>query len=188
MSSGGMLMNHKYVLNESITGEDLRQVRKLLNMTQKEFAVFANASKRTVENWEMKDEPIKGPIVTLVEILRRHPEIAGKLELPETRLKLRLWYMYEDMVCTVIDVDEPKRDIKIRNYIDDPLFRAFGKNTEPGFEDYEEFLKSRCFPETRDKIKLELKRLGIPFYDPILIIEKTEGRMAEDKFWIRIER
>ena len=28
----------------------------------------------------------------------------------------------------------------------------------------------------------------VPFYDPIMIIEKTEGRMAEDNFWIRIER
>ena len=181
-------MAKEYVISESITSEDIRYVRQLLNMTQKEFAVFANASKRTVENWESKDEPIKGPIVTLVEILRRHPEIAEKLKVPKTRLKLRLWYMYEDMVCTVIDVDELKRIVKIRNYIDDPLFRAFGKNTEPGFEDYEEFLKSRCFPESRDKIKLELKRLGIPFYDPILIIEKTAGRMADDKFWIRIER
>ena len=25
------------------------------------------------------------------------------------------------------------------------------------------------------------------FYDPFLIIKKTEGRMAEDDFWIRIE-
>ena len=181
-------MAKEYVINESINGDDLRRLRQLLGMTQKEFAVFTNASKRTVENWESKDEPIKGPIVTLVEILRRHHEIAEKLEIPETRLKLRLWYMYEDMVCTVIDVDEPRRIVRIRNYIDDPLFRAFGKNTEPRFEDYEEFLKSRCFPETRDKIKLELKRLGVPFYDPILIIEKTEGRMADDKFWIRIER
>ena len=46
----------------------------------------------------------------------------------------------------------------------------------------------RCFPETRDKMKLELKKLGIPFYDPMLIIEKTQGRMAEDEFSIRIER
>ncbi len=188
MWSGGITMAKEYVINESINGDDLRRLRQLLGMTQKEFAVFTNASKRTVENWESKDEPIKGPIVTLVEILRRHPEIAEKLETPETRLKLRLWYMYENMVCTVIDVDEPRRIVRIRNYIDDPLFRAFGKNTEPRFEDYEEFLKSRCFPETRDKIKLELKRLGVPFYDPILIIEKTEGRMADDKFWIRIER
>ena len=28
----------------------------------------------------------------------------------------------------------------------------------------------------------------VPFYDPFMIIEKTEGRMAEDDFWIRIER
>ena len=34
----------------------------------------------------------------------------------------------------------------------------------------------------------QLEGLGIPFYDPILIIEKTAGRMAEDDFWIKIER
>ena len=43
-------------------------------------------------------------------------------------------------------------------------------------------------PESRDKMKLILKDLGLPFYDPIMIIEKTEGRMEEDDFWIRIER
>ena len=53
---------------------------------------------------------------------------------------------------------------------------------------YVEFLESRCFPESRDKIKLVLKDLDLPFYDPFLIIEKTEGKMAEDDFWIRIER
>lgn len=37
-------------------------------------------------------------------------------------------------------------------------------------------------------MKLILKDLGLPFYDPIMIIEKTEGRMAEDDFWICIER
>lgn len=183
-----MAMVKDYAINESITGEDIKRIRQILHMTQKEFAEFANCSRRAVENWETKDEPIKGPIVTLVEILMRKPEIVEKLKVEENHLKLRLWYMYENMVCTVIDVDEPKRIVKIRNYIDDPLFRAFGINTEPSFEDYEEFLRSRCFPESRDMIKLELKRLGIPFYDPILIIEKTEGRMADDKFWIRIER
>ncbi len=50
------------------------------------------------------------------------------------------------------------------------------------------FLQSRCFPPERDKIKLQLEALGIPFYDPLLIIEKTEGRMAEDHFWLKVER
>lgn len=50
------------------------------------------------------------------------------------------------------------------------------------------FLESRCFPKSRDKMKLILKDLDLPFYDPLMIIQKTEGRMAEDHFWIQIER
>ena len=63
-----------------------------------------------------------------------------------------------------------------------------GTLKEPTYEDYEAFLESRCFPKSRDKMKLILKDLDLPFYDPLMIIQKTEGRMAEDHFWIRIER
>ena len=73
-------------------------------------------------------------------------------------------------------------------YTDNLIFRAFGKNEHPNFAEYEDFLSARCFPAERDKMKLMLKELDIPFYDPLLIIEKTKGRMAEDDFWIKIER
>ena len=152
------------------------------------MACFLRCSKRTVENWETKADKITGPIVTLLEILIRHPEQAKALELPAERMRLRLWYYYENMVCTIIDVDELNRRVQIRNYTTTPLLLAFGINTEPTFEDYEAFLASRCFPESRDKMKLQLNELGIPFYDPLLIIEKTNGRMADDHFWLRIER
>ena len=99
-----------------------------------------------------------------------------------------IWYMYEQNVCTLIDVNERERKVKIKNYTDKIMFRAFGVMEEPDYNQYIEFLESRCFPESRDKMKLILKDLGLPFYDPIMIIEKTEGRMAEDNFWIRIER
>ncbi|SKA68991.1 putative transcriptional regulator [Eubacterium uniforme] len=181
-------MSKKYVVKEYLTSEDIKKVRETLAMTQKEFAEFVNCSKRTVENWESNGENIKGPIVPLVEILMRQPGFVKKLEIPNKKLKLRLWYMYENMTCTIIDVDEVSREVKIRNYVDNTLYRAFGVNTEPSFEEYEDFLESRCFPRSRDKMKIELKKLGIPFYDPIMIIEKTEGRMADDKFWIKIER
>ena len=177
-----------YVINKSINGKDVKRMRTLLGMTQKEFAEFVCASKRTVENWENSEGEITGPIVTLSEILLRYPQMVQKLEVPPKGRGLRLWYMYENTVCSVIDVDELARQVKVYNYIDNPLWRAFGVNTEPTYEDYEEFLESRCFPRTRDKIKLELKKLGIPFYDPIMIIEKTEGRMADDPCHIRIER
>lgn len=179
---------NKYVISEYITGEDIKKVRALLGMTQKEFASFVRSSKRTVENWESNNNTISGPIVPLVEILLRKPELAAKLMVPNKEKGLRLWYMYENTVCSVIDVNELERSVKVYNYIDNPLYRAFGVNMEPNYEDYEEFIESRCFPRNRDKIKLELKKLDIPFYDPIMIIEKTEGRMAEDHFWIKLER
>ena len=96
--------------------------------------------------------------------------------------------MYGQNVCTLIGVNEQERKVKVKNYADKIMFRAFGIVENPDYDQYLEFLKSRCFPESRDKMKLILKDLELPFYDPILIIEKTEGRMAEDDFWIRIER
>lgn len=154
-------------------------------MTQKEFA---HVSKRTVERWEYSKEEITGPITVLADIMIKNLDLPDKLRIPEKKYKFRLWYMYHGFVCTIIDVDEMERRVAIHNYIANPIYRAFGVNSEPTFEDYEEFVKSRCFPETRDKLKLELKKLDIPFYDPIMIIEKTKGRMADDDFWIRIER
>ena len=85
-------------------------------------------------------------------------------------------------------MNEPERKVKAKNYTDKIMFRAFGVVETPDYDQYLEFLESRCFPSSRDKMKLILKGLDLPFYDPMMIIEKTEGRMAEDDFWIRIER
>lgn len=100
--------------------------------------------------------------------------------------------MHKDTVCTLIDVDERKEIISIKNYTKNytknKQFRAFGANENPSFLDYQEFLKSRCFAESRDKLKIILKDLNLPFYDPFLIVERTQGRMAEDDFWIKVEK
>ena len=101
---------------------------------------------------------------------------------------MRMWYMHEQEICTLIDVDELRKRVRIKNYTDNIMFQAFGNLKEPTYEDYEVFLESRCFPKSRDKMKLILKDLDLPFYDPLMIIQKTEGRMAEDHFWIQIER
>ena len=181
-------MNVSYVIPPFLTGADIRRARESLGMTQKEFAAFLGCSVRTVEHWETKADKITGPVVTLLEILLRKPSWVSRLALPKDHLKMRIWYMYHHMVCTIIDVDELNREIAITNYVDNPLYRAFGVNPAPDYEDYEAFLESRCFPRTRDKLKLELKKLDLPFYDPLMIIEKTEGRVAEDDFWLKVER
>ena len=177
-----------FAVSQCLYADDIRKIRKKLNLTQVEFAELVRVSKKTIERWESSDKEITGPIVTLVKLLNEFPQTCDELRIPKKKYPMRLWYMYKDEICTIIDVDEPARKVSIYNYTRQYMFRAFGREEKPTFEQYEEFLESRCFPRTRDKMKLILKELDLPFYDPLMIIEKTQGHMAEDDFWIRIER
>ncbi len=177
-----------FVTPEYVTAREIKNIRNELGLTQKEFALLVQCSKSTVERWEMSEEPISGAISLLVRMLERYPEYVSNIKIPKKKTPIRLWYMHNQTVCTIIDVNEMQKKVEIVNYTDNIMFRAFGREEKPDFQMYEDFLRSRCFPETRDKMKLVLKDLNLPFYDPFMIIEKTEGRMAEDNFWIRIER
>lgn len=95
--------------------------------------------------------------------------------------------MDDDKLCTEIFVNEKCRKIKIINHTDNLLWRAFGCIEEPTWEDYKYFLESRCFPRTRDRQKYILRDLGLVYYDPLSIIKVTQGRMAEDHQWIKLE-
>ncbi len=177
-----------YNVLEYITSDELKKFRKDTGMTQKEFAELLGVSKPTVERWENSEKKITGPVVMLVDMLSEHGEWLEARRVPEHKYPLRLWYMYKDKKCTLIDVDDIGQKVFVKNYVSNIMFRAFGANEEPTYEEYKEFLKSRCFPETRDKIKIQLEALGLTFYDPMLIIEKTKGKMAEDDFWILMEK
>lgn len=182
------MKNKVFTTPEYTTAKEIKKIRKQLGLTQKDFAMLIKCSKSTIERWETSDEPITGPVVLLIKMLEKHPEYIEEIKLPPKVYPLRLWYMHNQTLCTIIDVDEMKQLIRITNYADNVMFRAFGNVNNPDYNMYKEFLESRCFPASRDKMKLILKDLDLPFYDPFMIIEKTEGRMAEDDFWIRIER
>ncbi len=177
-----------FITPQYVVAQEIKNIRKKLGLTQKEFAMLVNCSKVTLERWETSKEPIAGPICLVLKMLERYPEYVEDIKVPKKSTSIRLWYMYKQDVCTIIDVNEMNKEVCIKNYTDNLMFRAFGVEEHPNYEAYMEFLKSRCFPESRDKMKLVLKDLDLPFYDPFMIIEKTEGRMAEDDFWIRIER
>lgn len=99
-----------------------------------------------------------------------------------------LEYYNKDKLSTLINVDYPNKKVSIVNYTDDLVSRAFGINENPTIKDFEEFLEDRCFPRSRDKLKLILKDIGVDYYDPYLICKKTEGRMAEDNMWIKFSQ
>lgn len=184
----GNKMMKRFAISDVLYGHEIKTMRKRLGYTQADFARLVNVTVKTVERWESGSKPINGPVVTLLKMFDMDLDMVERLEIPEKKYPMRLYYMHNNDICTVIDVDVRREKIAILNYTEDRLKRAFGKEESPDYKTYEEFLESRCFPRSRDKMKLILKDLDLPFYDPLLIIEKTEGRMAEDKFWIKIER
>jgi len=99
---------------------------------------------------------------------------------------MRMDFMCEEECCTQILIDFRNEKVAIHNTTDNILLRAFGINVNPTWGDFLEFVEERCFPRTRDNLKLILKDLELDFYDPFYIIEKTKGCMGEDMQWIKI--
>ena len=49
------------------------------------------------------------------------------------------------------------------------------------------FLEDRCIPRSRAGLREYLEAIGVDKYDPLEIIQKTEGRMSEDNQWLKVE-
>ena len=98
---------------------------------------------------------------------------------------MRMDFMCEEKCCTQILIDFRHEKVEIKNTTDKIMLRAFGININPTWEDFLEFLEERCFPRTRDNLKLILQDLNLDFYDPWNIVEKTQGHMGEDMKWLQ---
>ena len=97
---------------------------------------------------------------------------------------MRIFYMHGNQLCSIIDVDHRREKIAVQNVTEKPLLAAFGVNKEPQWEDYQRFLRERCFPESRAHSRQILRDMGLSFFDAENIIEKTLGKMAGDRHWM----
>ena len=110
-----------------------------------------------------------------------------RMEAKKKAHELTVLFFYSgDVLCTKICADITAKKVAIKNETEDILQTAFGVEQKPNWGEYMDFLQERCIPKTRDGIQYYLKELGLEVYDPLEIIRKTEGRMAEDNHWIRI--
>lgn len=100
---------------------------------------------------------------------------------------LMLSYFDGEKLCSKIAADYSDKTVCVENFTDDVVKMAFGNNEFPGWTDYKEFLESRCVPRARAGLRHYLNTLGLEEYDPLEIIRKTAGKMAEDQQWIQIE-
>ena len=126
-----------------------------------------------------------GKQIVLSRYLNGEEFAARKLE---QRHDVRLFRFYSgDQLCTTIYADFTDETLTAQNHINAPVKTAFGQNVMPSWEDFQAFLEDRCIPRARAGLLEYLDVIGVGEYDPLLIIEKTAGRMAEDDQWLEME-
>ena len=92
-----------------------------------------------------------------------------------------------DKLCSTICADLTDETLIVENHIADPVKTAFGNNMLPTWADFQSFLEERCIPRQRAGLREYLEAIGLDEYAPLAIIQKTDGRMAEDEQWIEVE-
>ena len=102
---------------------------------------------------------------------------------------VRLLRFFEgNRLCTDIYADFTDQTMTVENHINDPVKTAFGNNILPTWEDFQAFLEERCVPRERAGLREYLEAIGVGEYDPLEIIQKTAGRMAEDNQRLEMEK
>lgn len=109
-----------------------------------------------------------------------------KRGLESRHIMKQLNFYNENELCTTIFADFTDKALKIKNENCPAVLLAFGNNNMPTWKDFVYFLEERCVPRSRDNIRHYLNELELSEYNPLDIILKTEGRMAEDKQWLEV--
>ena len=92
-----------------------------------------------------------------------------------------------DTLCSTIYADFTGQALAVENQAVPLVKTAFGNNSLPSWEDFQRFLEERCITRQRAGLREYLEALGLDTYDPLVIIAKTGGRMAEDQQWLSME-
>lgn len=184
---------YKRICTEMFGTDDIEQIRNKLK--QKE---------RNTRNAGRKSSITKEQIKELVELRARGMSVNALAEKyavtrqviskywrnATEKPKYTIRMTVQDKIiglCAKIYVDFLHKKVAVENYTDDIIMRPFGVVTEPTWDDFEDFLEYRCWERGRQDIKMLLKGIGVDNYDPLQIVEKTKGRMADDNIWIEIE-
>lgn len=187
-----MATDYRKLCVELFGTDDVALLREIAEKTNQKNPRNAGRKKRFSAAEITDMERLRSEGVTVNEIAQRYHtsrQVIGRYlsSKPHEGCTLRMTYMFHQHPCTVIDLDFLNRRVFIENKTNDLLHRAFGINEHPNWEDFEAFLQDRCFPKSRGNCRQILHEMGLTDYDPLQIVEKTQGRIAEDNLWIRFQ-
>lgn len=121
--------------------------------------------------------------------IAKKPSLQSFLEkaLSESHELILLSFFDGQQLCSRIAADYTTHSVCSEDETTDVLKTAFGNNPAPTWSDYLSFLEERCIPRARAGLREYLDAIGLDQYDPLQIIRRTQGRMAEDRHWIKVE-
>lgn len=185
-------MDYREVCRELFGTTDVNELKHIAEQLKQKNPRQAGRKKKFTEEDVacMRELRTNGvPMREIADQYNTSRQIVSKYlnQAPEPGYTMRMTLMYQNKPCTAIDVNFLQNQIKIQNYTKDILHRAFGVNEAPTWEDFHVFLQDRCFPKTRGNVKTVLAGLGLQDYDPLQIVEKTNGRTAEDDLWLKFQ-
>lgn len=185
-------VDYKAVCQDLFGTTDVDELKRLAAQINQKNPRQAGRKKKFKHEDVERMRELRADGVPMQEIADRYGtsrQIVSKYlnQAPEDGYTMRITLMYQNRPCTAIDVNFLQNKIKIQNYTKDILHRAFGIKEDPTWEDFYVFLQDRCFPKTRGNVKTVLAGLGLQDYDPLQIVEKTNGRTAEDDLWLKFQ-
>ena len=124
-----------------------------------------------------------------ITVIPRLPFDEIVLQKKSARHNLMLLKFYNKAeLCTKICADYTTKEVYAENTTKKLVKTAFGKNECPTWDDFQIFLEERCVPRARSGLREYLETIGVSEYNPMEIIKKTKGRMAEDDQWLELEK
>ena len=183
-------LDYKRVCQDLFGTTDIAELKKIAAKIHEKNPRQAGRKKKFSEETVAEMRDLRAAGMSVQKIAARYGtsrQIISKYlnQQPESGYTMRMTLMYQNKPCTDIDVNFLQNRIKIQNYTKDLLHRAFGAKENPTWEDFQIFLQDRCFPKTRGNVKAVLASLGLQDYDPLQIVEKVNGRTAEDDLWLK---
>jgi transcriptional regulator with XRE-family HTH domain len=185
-----MEMDYRELCVELFGTDNVEELRNIADGIKQKNQRNAGRKKKFTDEEVAQMKQLRNGGISINEIAERYGtsrQVIGRYLTAKRNngCTMRMTYMYKQHPCTVIDLDFLNQKVYIQNKTNDILHRAFGIVETPTWDDLDEFLRERCFPESRGNRKQILRELGLTEYDPLQIVEKTKGRTADDDMWLK---
>lgn len=162
--------------------EEISKKRKQLKISQRELASRCKIPQSTIGRME------SGAVMPNLQTLEKiASELGLKISLkPQTASNrwegLEILCFWNEELVAFLTVKDNK--VKIQRFSDHPVKQIFHADEMDIFK-LSTILETRCWQRDCRNIDNYLKKLDIPFYDPLAIVKKTHGVSYNDFLWFK---